>query len=164
LRVHSRRHTSGDEPSRRKALRISPRLPGRTALVTGSTDGIGEELIDAALAVNIKSVIVLTGLIAPAIAARGTGVIVNLGSINGLAGMAGSALYSATKAAVHSPTKSWADEYGPAGVRVNTVAPGPWSSWPATTRPTSTAPRCPSTAAAAPFSTCTLFKSPVGFT
>ena len=74
---------------------------------------------------NVKSVILLTGLIAPGMAARGHGAIVNLGSINGLAGMAGSALYSATKAAIHSLTKSWADEYGPAGVRVNTVAPGP---------------------------------------
>ena len=36
----------------------------------------------------------------------GNGAIVNLGSINGLIGMAGSALYSATKAAIHSLTKS----------------------------------------------------------
>jgi NAD(P)-dependent dehydrogenase (short-subunit alcohol dehydrogenase family) len=89
------------------------------------TGEVGEELIDAALAVNVKAVILLTGLIAPGMAARGHGAIVNLGSINGLFGMAGSALYSATKAAVHSLTKSWADEYGPSGVRVNTVAPGP---------------------------------------
>jgi NAD(P)-dependent dehydrogenase (short-subunit alcohol dehydrogenase family) len=94
-------------------------------IAPGPTDAVGEELIDAALAVNVRAVIVLTGLIAPGMAARGHGAIVNLGSINALAGMAGSALYSATKAAVHSLTKSWADEYGPAGVRVNTVAPGP---------------------------------------
>jgi NAD(P)-dependent dehydrogenase (short-subunit alcohol dehydrogenase family) len=94
-------------------------------IAPGPTGEVGEDLIDAALAVNVKSVILLTGLIAPGMAARGHGAIVNLGSINGLAGMAGSALYSATKAAIHSLTKSWADEYGPAGVRVNTVAPGP---------------------------------------
>ena len=74
---------------------------------------------------NVKSVILLTGLIAPGMAARGSGAIVNVGSINGLVGMAGSALYSATKTAIHSLTKSWAAEYGPSGVRVNTVAPGP---------------------------------------
>jgi NAD(P)-dependent dehydrogenase (short-subunit alcohol dehydrogenase family) len=89
------------------------------------TAEIGAELIDAALAVNIRAAILLTGLLAPGMAARGQGAIVNLGSINGLIGMGGSALYSATKAAVHSLTKSWAAEYGPAGVRVNTVAPGP---------------------------------------
>jgi NAD(P)-dependent dehydrogenase (short-subunit alcohol dehydrogenase family) len=94
-------------------------------IAPGPTGEVGEDLIDAALAVNVKAVILLTGLIAPGMAARGHGAIVNLGSINGLAGLAGSALYSATKAAIHSLTKSWADEYGPAGVRVNTVAPGP---------------------------------------
>jgi NAD(P)-dependent dehydrogenase (short-subunit alcohol dehydrogenase family) len=116
---------------------MAARLQDRIALVTGSTDGIGaaiartlaaevgEQTVDAALAVNVKAAILLTGLLAPGMAARGHGAIVNIGSINGLSGMAGSALYSATKAAMHSLTKSWADEYGPAGVRVNTVAPGP---------------------------------------
>ena len=89
------------------------------------TAEVSEELIDAALAVNVKAAFLLTGLVAPAMAAAGGGAIINLGSINGLFGMAGSALYSATKATVHSLTKSWAAEYGPAGVRVNTVAPGP---------------------------------------
>lgn len=51
--------------------------------------------------------------------------VINIGSINGLIGKGGSALYSGTKATIHSLTKSWADEYGPSGVRVNTVAPGP---------------------------------------
>ncbi|MEV0617695.1 SDR family oxidoreductase [Nonomuraea sp. NPDC050404] len=89
------------------------------------TAEVPEELIDGALAVNVKAAFLLTGLIAPTMAARGGGAIVNLGSISGLYGQAGSALYSTTKAAIHSLTKSWADEYGPHGVRVNTVAPGP---------------------------------------
>jgi NAD(P)-dependent dehydrogenase (short-subunit alcohol dehydrogenase family) len=89
------------------------------------TADVGEDVIDQALSTNIKAVFLLTGLLAPAMADRGAGAIVNVGSINGLVGMAHSALYSATKAAIHSLTKSWAAEYGPSGVRVNTVAPGP---------------------------------------
>ena len=89
------------------------------------TIDVPEDVIDQALATNIKAVFLLTGLLAPAMADRGTGAIVNVGSINGLVGMAHSALYSATKAAIHSLTKSWAAEYGPSGVRVNTIAPGP---------------------------------------
>ncbi|GAA1271759.1 SDR family oxidoreductase [Pseudonocardia aurantiaca] len=89
------------------------------------TAEVGEELIDRALATNVKAAFLLTGLVAPAMAARGSGAVINVGSINGLFGAAESALYSATKATIHSLTKSWADEYGPSGVRVNTVAPGP---------------------------------------
>ena len=94
-------------------------------IAPGPTEDVDEAVIDAALAVNIKATFLLTGLVAPRMATRGTGAIVNIGSINGLVGMAGSALYSATKATIHSLTKSWAAEYGPRGVRVNTVAPGP---------------------------------------
>ena len=89
------------------------------------TADVGEDVIDQALSTNIKAVFQLTGLVAPAMADRGAGAIVNVGSINGLVGMAHSALYSATKATIHSLTKSWAAEYGPSGVRVNTIAPGP---------------------------------------
>jgi NAD(P)-dependent dehydrogenase (short-subunit alcohol dehydrogenase family) len=89
------------------------------------TADVDEELLDQALNVNIKSVFLLTGLVAPLMAARGRGAIVNVGSINALLGMSGSALYGMTKAAIHSLTKYWAAEYGPSGVRVNTVAPGP---------------------------------------
>ena len=74
---------------------------------------------------NVKAVFLLTGLVAPGMAARGSGAIVNIGSITGLFGMAGTALYGATKSTMHALTRSWAAEYGPSGVRVNTVVPGP---------------------------------------
>src|SRR5438132_5573302 len=40
-------------------------------------------------------------------------------------GMAGMSLYGSSKAALNLLTKAWAAEYGPSGVRVNTVSPGP---------------------------------------
>ena len=92
--------------------------PAPTAAVT-------EERITAALAVNVVAPFLLTGILAPRMATRGWGAIVNVGSINGLVGMARSALYSTTKAALHSLTMSWAAEFAAQGVRVNTVAPGP---------------------------------------
>src|SRR3954449_445444 len=65
------------------------------------TADVPEDVIDQALATNIKAVFLLTGLVAPQMADRGNGAIVNIGSINGLLGLAQSALYSATKAAIH---------------------------------------------------------------
>jgi NAD(P)-dependent dehydrogenase (short-subunit alcohol dehydrogenase family) len=94
-------------------------------LMPTPTAEVPEQLVADAFAVNVTAPFLLTGIIAPSMAKRGYGSIVNIGSINGLIGMSGSALYSATKATIHSLTKSWADEFGPRGVRVNTVAPGP---------------------------------------
>jgi NAD(P)-dependent dehydrogenase (short-subunit alcohol dehydrogenase family) len=58
-------------------------------------------------------------------AARGGGSIINIGSMAGHVGMPGGAAYGGTKAALAAMTRSWAAEYSPAGVRVNTVASGP---------------------------------------
>ena len=59
-----------------------------------------------------------------------------MGSINGTSGMARAALYSSTKSAVHGLTRALAAEYGPAGIRVNAIAPGPTLT--DITRPTAT--------------------------
>ena len=91
---------------------------------TPTADVTADEISDA-FAVSVTAPFLLTGRLAPAMAQRGHGAIVNIGSISALFGASGSALYGATKASVHLLTKSWADEYGPSGVRVNAVAPGP---------------------------------------
>jgi NAD(P)-dependent dehydrogenase (short-subunit alcohol dehydrogenase family) len=58
-------------------------------------------------------------------AARGRGSIINIGSMAGHVGMPGGAAYGATKAALAAMTRSWAAEFSPAGIRVNTIAAGP---------------------------------------
>ena len=58
-------------------------------------------------------------------AARGGGSIINISSMAGRVGLAQSAAYGATKAALEALTRAWAAEFSPSGVRVNAVAPGP---------------------------------------
>lgn len=89
------------------------------------TEEVTEETLLESYRTNVVAPFLLTGALAPAMVRRGAGAVVNIGSITGLIGGDKSALYSSTKAAVHSLTKSWAAEYGPHGVRVNAVAPGP---------------------------------------
>ncbi len=94
-----------------------------TLVQPAPTADVTAEEITAAFGVSVITPFLLTGLLAPAMAQRGDGAIVNIGSISGINGAAGSALYGATKASVHMLTKAWAAEYGPSGVRVNAVAP-----------------------------------------
>jgi NAD(P)-dependent dehydrogenase (short-subunit alcohol dehydrogenase family) len=63
--------------------------------------------------------------LAPAMADRGSGSIINVSSMAARVGLAGGAAYGATKAAMESLTRAWAAEFSPRGVRINAVAPGP---------------------------------------
>ena len=58
-------------------------------------------------------------------AERGKGAIVNIATMVAHYGQAGMALYGSSKAALLLLTKAWAAEYGPSGVRVNAISPGP---------------------------------------
>ena len=86
---------------------------------------MAEDDIDAVFAINVKVPFVLVGELAPAMARRGKGAIVNVGTMAAEFGMAGTSLYGASKAALVLLTKAWAAEFGPNGVRVNAVNPGP---------------------------------------
>lgn len=76
-------------------------------------------------AVNVRAPFFLTAALAPKMAARGGGSIVNVSTMAAAFGMPGAAAYGASKAALSSLTKTWAVEFSKQGVRVNTVAPGP---------------------------------------
>ncbi len=72
---------------------------------------------------NVVSVYQMTRAAAAALKASGNGSVVNIGSRAGVTGGGTSTAYAATKAAVHTLTKSLARVLGPE-VRVNCVAPG----------------------------------------
>jgi NAD(P)-dependent dehydrogenase (short-subunit alcohol dehydrogenase family) len=91
----------------------------------GPTTDLEPATFDQLFAANVRSAYFLVAAIAPGMAKRGAGSIINLGSMAGQIGLAGGAAYSATKAAVASLTRSWAAEFSPQGVRVNTIAAGP---------------------------------------
>jgi NAD(P)-dependent dehydrogenase (short-subunit alcohol dehydrogenase family) len=94
--------------------------------VFGPTEELKVEEFDSLFASNVRAPYFLVAAFAPAMAAKGTGSIINIGSMSGSLGLpGGSAAYGATKAALAALTRGWTAEYSPRGVRINTVAPGP---------------------------------------
>ena len=91
----------------------------------GPTQGASDEDIDTVYAVNVKAPFILTGELAPAMAARGKGTVINVLTMVAHFGVTGMALYGSSKAALTLLTKAWSAEFGPSGVRVNAVNPGP---------------------------------------
>lgn len=91
----------------------------------GPTAETSTEGFDDVFDINVKAPYFLVAALAPSMAERGTGAIVNVTTMVAEFGAAGMGLYGASKAALVLLTKSWAAEFGPAGVRVNAVSPGP---------------------------------------
>lgn len=84
---------------------------------------ISEDLFDRTFGLNVRSLL---------FAAQGAidlmqegGSIVLVGSIADVVGTKGYGVYSASKAAVRSLARTWANELAPRGIRVNVVSPGP---------------------------------------
>ena len=80
--------------------------------------------IDELLAVNVRAPLLLIAALLPAMIEGGRGSIVNLSSVSAVVGTPRRAAYAASKGALDAATRSLAMELGPAGIRVNAVAPG----------------------------------------
>ena len=112
---------------------VSEKLLGRIDILVnnagifsfGPTAEVTAAAFDTMFASNVRGPYFLAARLAPAMAARGWGRIVNITTMAAHFGMVGAALYGSTKAALQLLTQSWAAEFGPSGVTVNAVAPGP---------------------------------------
>src|SRR5437660_5048041 len=91
----------------------------------GPTHETTEEAFDNVYSLNVKAPYFLVAELAPLMAKIGKGVIVNVSTMVADYGVSGMSLYGSSKAAINLLTKAWAAEYGPSGVRVNAVSPGP---------------------------------------
>jgi 3alpha(or 20beta)-hydroxysteroid dehydrogenase len=87
-----------------------------------------EEMVKAdaerVLAINVIGTMMGVKHAVPALKANGGGVIANISSVDGMRGCNGLTAYTASKWAVRGITKSYAYEFGPAGIRVVSIHPG----------------------------------------
>lgn len=84
---------------------------------------IAEDLYDTTFDINVKGAIFTIEKFLPIINDGGS--IINLSSVNAYTGMANTAIYAASKAALNSYTRTAATELAARGIRVNAVNPGP---------------------------------------
>ena len=85
---------------------------------------IPEDAFDKVFHNNVKSVLWLAGITLPAMAERGGGSFITVGSIGGLRSSTILGAYAISKAADHHLVRCLAAEWGPKNVRVNAIAPG----------------------------------------
>jgi NAD(P)-dependent dehydrogenase (short-subunit alcohol dehydrogenase family) len=83
-----------------------------------------EEEWERVMAVNVKSIFLMSKYAIPVMAARGGGAIVNSGSGWGLVGGRNAVSYCASKGAVVNMTRAMALDHGAQNIRVNCVCPG----------------------------------------
>lgn len=95
-----------------------------TNLGQGPSLDVTDEMLDKIVEINIKAALRLVRLTVPQMMARGRGSIINISSVAGIEPQPLGLLYSFTKAGLIMMTRGWAREFGPSGIRCNTIAPG----------------------------------------
>lgn len=104
--------------------RVDVLVNNAAAVPVASTQDTDETQMAMVLAVNVTGPFFLVAQLAPKMASRGGGVIINISSWMAQGGTAGVPAYSATKGAMDALTRDWAVEFGGAGVRFNAISPG----------------------------------------
>ena len=128
----SARFVGADLSEPAEALRLAEEVGDVDILVNnagfawfGPSAKLAVNTLERLFAANVHAPYLLASVLAPKMVTRGEGVIINVASRSGTVGQPDTAAYGATKAALASLARSWAAEYGPAGIRVNAVSPGP---------------------------------------
>ena len=89
-----------------------------------------DDAVRAMFETNVFGLVDLTKAVLPGMRAQGSGLIVNVSSIGGLASFAATGYYHATKYAVEGLSESLAQEVKPLGIGVLIVEPGPFrTNW-----------------------------------
>ena len=83
-----------------------------------------EDEWDSQMNTNVKGAYFAAQALLPQMIARGSGKIINIGSILGETGLPASAIYSATKGAIKLMTRSLALDLRPHNIQVNSLSPG----------------------------------------
>jgi NAD(P)-dependent dehydrogenase (short-subunit alcohol dehydrogenase family) len=91
----------------------------------GVTPETHDATFDEHVNVNLRAPYILVQQLAPGMAARGGGAVVNVSTLAASVPTRGAGIYGATKAGLEQLTRVWADEFGASGVRVNALAAGP---------------------------------------
>ena len=91
---------------------------------SGSLHQTSMEEFDWATAVNLRGTFLISKTVLPYMMEQRQGSIVNMGSVAGMVGAPGMAIYSMTKTAIIGLTRNMAIDYAPYGIRVNAVSPG----------------------------------------
>jgi 2-keto-3-deoxy-L-fuconate dehydrogenase len=134
---HAKADVTDDGAVREAVSGVVERFGGLDVLVNcagigaqGGVEANSDEEWHRVFDVNVVGMVRVTRACLPALRASGSGVIVNVGSIAGTAGLPERALYSATKGGVLSLTLAMAADLLPDGIRVAAVNPGtadtPW--------------------------------------